>query len=245
MGKRIGSYKNLRALWFVVVVNYLTGTGLVVPSFNRSSFPADFIFGTASTAYQYEGAPKEGGGPSIWDIFTHKYPDRIADGSNGDRAVDFYHRYKEDVNTMKEIGLDAFRFSISWPRLLPFSNIWLRWKARRGNKQRRDPILQQSHRRTHIQRSEHPLFSFKQANQKGKIGTTLVAAWAIPYSKTKADKEATQRVLDFSYGWCAGSSWLYVYPKGIRDFLLYSKRRYTNLVIYITENGVDKVNNAT
>ncbi|WCJ40258.1 Beta-glucosidase 12 [Euphorbia peplus] len=88
--------------------------------FNRSSFPSGFLFGTASAAYQYEGAAKEDGrGPSIWDSFTHQFPEKIADHSNGNVALDFYHRYKEDVRIMKEMGLDAFRFSISWPRILP------------------------------------------------------------------------------------------------------------------------------
>ncbi|GFY92144.1 beta glucosidase 31 [Actinidia rufa] len=92
----------------------------VTSSFNRSSFPAGFVFGTASSAYQYEGAAKEGGkGPSIWDTFTHEHPEKIANGSNGDVAVDFYHRYKEDVKLMKFIGMDAFRLSISWSRVLP------------------------------------------------------------------------------------------------------------------------------
>ncbi|XP_059431255.1 beta-glucosidase 13-like isoform X1 [Corylus avellana] len=89
-------------------------------SLNRSSFPAGFIFGTASAAYQYEGAANEGGrGKSMWDTYTHRYPERILDGSNGDVAVDQYHRYKEDVGIMKEMGVDAYRFSISWPRILP------------------------------------------------------------------------------------------------------------------------------
>ncbi|CBI24824.3 unnamed protein product, partial [Vitis vinifera] len=62
----------------------------------------------------------EGGrGPSIWDTFSRKYPARIMDGSNGDVANDFYHCYKEDVHTMKELRMDAFRYSISWYRVLP------------------------------------------------------------------------------------------------------------------------------
>ncbi|OVA13723.1 Glycoside hydrolase [Macleaya cordata] len=86
----------------------------------RKSFPPDFIFGVASSAYQVEGAAKEGGrGPSIWDTFTHQHPERIDDQSNGDIAIDSYHRYKEDVKIMKNMGADAYRFSISWPRILP------------------------------------------------------------------------------------------------------------------------------
>ncbi|EYU40002.1 hypothetical protein MIMGU_mgv1a023593mg, partial [Erythranthe guttata] len=74
----------------------------------------------ASSAYQFEGAAFEGGkGPSIWDTFTHQFPGKIADRSNGDVALDFYHRYKEDIKLMKYLGLDVFRMSISWPRLIP------------------------------------------------------------------------------------------------------------------------------
>ncbi|KAG6588175.1 Cyanogenic beta-glucosidase, partial [Cucurbita argyrosperma subsp. sororia] len=87
---------------------------------NRSCFPQGFVFGTASSAYQYEGtANTDGRGPSIWDTFTHKYPGKIKDGSSGDIANDAYHRYKEDVGIMKKMNLDAYRFSISWSRILP------------------------------------------------------------------------------------------------------------------------------
>ena len=83
------------------------------------SFPEDFTWGCASSAYQVEGAWNEAGkGPSIWDIFVHT-PGKIANRENGDIAVDHYHRYKEDVGLMKELGLDAYRFSISWSRILP------------------------------------------------------------------------------------------------------------------------------
>ncbi|VFR00067.1 unnamed protein product [Cuscuta campestris] len=102
----------------------------VVPSthfaapFNRTSFPSDFVFGASSAAYQIEGgALEDGKGPSIWDTFTHKHPEKIWDKSTGDVADDFYHHYKEDIQQLKEIGMDAFRLSISWTRILPSGKI--------------------------------------------------------------------------------------------------------------------------
>ena len=82
-------------------------------------FPKGFRWGTATSAYQVEGAAHEDGrGPSIWDTFAQT-PGRIRDGSTGDVSVDHYHRYKEDVALMKGLGAKAYRFSIAWPRLLP------------------------------------------------------------------------------------------------------------------------------
>ncbi|XP_023639781.1 beta-glucosidase 31 [Capsella rubella] len=97
------------------------GTSLTfsTKSLDRYSFPPDFSFGVASAAYQYEGAVEEGGRtPSIWDNFTHTYPERTH-MDNGDIAVDFYHRYKDDIKLIKEMNMDTFRFSISWSRILP------------------------------------------------------------------------------------------------------------------------------
>lgn len=86
---------------------------------NRGSFPKGFVFGTASSAFQYEGAVKEDGrGPSVWDIFSHTVG-KISDFSNADVAVDQYHLYNGDVQLMKDMGLDAYRFSISWSRIFP------------------------------------------------------------------------------------------------------------------------------
>ncbi|AOY00671.1 glycoside hydrolase family 1 protein [Jeongeupia sp. USM3] len=82
-------------------------------------FPQDFLWGAASAAYQVEGAwDADGKGPSVWDVFT-KEPGRTFKGSNGDVAVDHYHRFREDVALMAEQGLTAYRFSVSWPRIFP------------------------------------------------------------------------------------------------------------------------------
>ncbi|GLT98197.1 hypothetical protein SLE2022_157130 [Rubroshorea leprosula] len=91
---------------------------------NRSSFPDGFIFGAGSSAYQYEGATSaDGRQPSIWDTFAKLHPEKITDGSNGDVADEFYYLLKEDIARMKEVGLDFFRFSISWSRILPLGKI--------------------------------------------------------------------------------------------------------------------------
>jgi len=85
----------------------------------RSDFPKDFYFGTATASYQIEGAAAEDGkGPSIWDVFSHT-PGKTFNGETGDVACDHYHRHKEDIQIMKDIGLNAYRFSISWPRVMP------------------------------------------------------------------------------------------------------------------------------
>jgi len=82
-------------------------------------FPKGFYWGTASAAYQVEGAVREDGrGESIWDRFAHT-PGKIKDASTGDVACDFYHRYREDIGLMRGMHLNSHRFSIAWPRIQP------------------------------------------------------------------------------------------------------------------------------
>ncbi|MBC8072181.1 MAG: family 1 glycosylhydrolase, partial [Deltaproteobacteria bacterium] len=83
------------------------------------SFPSSFVWGTATSSYQIEGAVAEDGrGASIWDRFCAK-PGAIADGSSGAVACDHYHRFPEDIALMRELGVGAYRFSVAWPRVMP------------------------------------------------------------------------------------------------------------------------------
>ena len=97
-------------------------------------FPKGFFWGTATSSYQIEGAWNEDGkGPSIWDTYAHT-PGKIKNGDTGDVANDHYHRYKEDVALMKDLGANAYRFSIAWPRIFP---------QRHGHAEREGPRLLQ------------------------------------------------------------------------------------------------------
>ncbi len=89
------------------------------PSITRADFPDGFLFGTATAAYQIEGAARDDGrGPSVWDTFVRR-PGAIADGATGDVTCDHYHRWEDDLDLMADMGVDAYRFSISWSRVQP------------------------------------------------------------------------------------------------------------------------------
>ncbi len=92
------------------------------PVVAAKAFPRSFLFGVATSAYQIEGAhDADGKEPSIWDVFCRQ-PGAIDDASSGDVACDHYHRYLDDVQHMAALGIDAYRFSISWPRVLADGN---------------------------------------------------------------------------------------------------------------------------
>ncbi|MCK9795810.1 GH1 family beta-glucosidase [Isoptericola sp. 4D.3] len=97
----------------------MTTTSTVSETTVSRTFPADFLWGTATAAYQIEGAAAEGGrGPSIWDTYSHT-PGRTRDGDTGDVACDHYHRWAEDVDHLDRLGVGAYRLSISWSRVQP------------------------------------------------------------------------------------------------------------------------------
>lgn len=91
---------------------------------NQDTFPADFMFGCSSASYQVEGGwNKDGKGESIWDHLTHYSRDAVVDQSTGDVAANSYELYAEDVKALKLTGVQFYRFSISWPRILPDGDI--------------------------------------------------------------------------------------------------------------------------
>ena len=86
----------------------------------RSDFGNNFVWGTATASYQIEGGWNEDGkGESNWDYFTHYHKNKIKHHENGDVADDFYHRYASDIELMRKMNIPAYRFSVSWPRVLP------------------------------------------------------------------------------------------------------------------------------
>ncbi|KAK6139734.1 hypothetical protein DH2020_026527 [Rehmannia glutinosa] len=273
---------------------------------NRHDFPDDFLFGAASSAYQIEGGYDKG----------RKTMSKISDGSNGCIANDHYGKYKEDVALMKKMGLDTYRFSISWSRILPCGKL-SGGINREGVKFYNDLIdlllaagitpfvtifhfdlpkcLQDEyggflHRNIVGKAATEPykvahhlilaharavdIYRRKyQAVQGGKIGVTNMTTWFDPYSDKPEDVKAAKRAVDFMWGWfvepivtgdypkvmrdrvkerlpvftpeeekMVGSDWLFVVPVGIYQLLVYTKEKYNDPIIYITENGVDEKN---
>ncbi|XP_020710414.2 myrosinase 1-like [Athalia rosae] len=114
-------FRNMaRCFWIITFISLICTKGSEGQASGLQRFPDGFLLGAASASYQVEGAWNVSGkGVSTWDHFAHTMPERIADGSNGDIACDSYNKYKEDVQWIKSIGLDHYRFSLSWTRILP------------------------------------------------------------------------------------------------------------------------------
>jgi beta-glucosidase len=94
-------------------------TPVTEPQNELDRLPADFLWGAATASYQIEGAVAEDGrSPSIWDTFSHT-PGMVDGGDTGDVACDHYHRWREDIGLMERLGVDAYRFSVAWPRVVP------------------------------------------------------------------------------------------------------------------------------
>ncbi|XP_039124074.1 beta-glucosidase 12-like isoform X2 [Dioscorea cayenensis subsp. rotundata] len=392
----------------------------------RKSFPSGFTFGASSSAYQVEGGASEGGrGPCIWDTFALQHPEKIQDRSSGSVACDSFRKYEEDVKLLKDAGMDAYRFSISWSRILPKGSIkgginhegiayynnlineliqngikpfvtifhwdvpqaledeyggflnrrilddfkdycevcfrefgdrvkhWITlnepWtfssygydtgvfapgrSSISGNcslgDSAREPYIV-SHNLILAHALAVKLYREKfQDTQKGEVGITLVSHWMTPITNSVQNEQTAERALKFMFGWymdplvhgdypfimkalvrerlpCfteeesemikgsydfiginyytaryayslplssndrpisynadsyvdlrvskldggligepSGSNWLFVYPDGIRDLLLYTKNKYNDPVIYITENGTSELDSET
>ncbi|XP_062172031.1 beta-glucosidase 12-like [Alnus glutinosa] len=160
---------------------------------------------------------------------------RILDSSNGDVAIDQYHRYKEDVGIMKEMGADAYRY------LDPLTNGDYPYSMRSLVGKRLPKFTKEQSKLV------KGSFDFIGLNYY----TSNYAAYAPdlnsgnPSYFTDSLVNLTAERNGIPIGPQAASSWLYVYPRGLRDLLLYVKEKYHNPLIYITENGIDESNNAT
>ncbi|KAH9603521.1 hypothetical protein KSS87_004737 [Heliosperma pusillum] len=119
MHKHVATITLFIIISFVIILSSISYVSSSSSSSSSKTLPSNFLFGTASSAYQYEGAYlSDGKGLNNWDTFTHT-SGLIIDRSNGDVANDHYHRYKEDVELMADLGLNSYRFSISWARITP------------------------------------------------------------------------------------------------------------------------------
>ncbi|KAJ0095382.1 hypothetical protein Patl1_17267 [Pistacia atlantica] len=268
---------------------------------NRSSFPAGFLFGAGSSAYQYEGAAyADGRKRSIWDTFVIEHPEKIADHSTGDVADEFYYLCKEDVARMKEIGLDSFKFSISWPRVIPQGKLsrgvnWegvkfyndlinellsngiepfltlFHWDLPQALEDEYGGFLSPQIVIVHpvtfgdypktmrdLVGNRLPNFTAEQSVLvKGSLdflGVNYYTAWYAEDSNTSSilllsyttDSHVNETVEKngIPIGELTGATWLYMYPKGLREIAMYIKKKY-NLPMYITENGVADANNSS
>ncbi|KAI8526343.1 hypothetical protein RHMOL_Rhmol13G0300600 [Rhododendron molle] len=222
------------------------------PSIHRASFSDNFVFGAASAAFQYEGAAKEGGrGPSIWDDFTKRWPGRITDGSNGNTAVDFYYQFKVPNRALISKVLDDFcdyvdlcfwEFGDRVKHWITLNEPWSFSKygyATGTNAPGRGATAP-----TPLKSSaEDSTWSFEPSHRSNTstpsepfdIGNPATEPYTVTHNLLLAHAAAVDV---YRKNYQASCGWIYVYPKGIYEIMMYIKKKYKNPVIYITENGL-------
>ncbi|KAI5014198.1 hypothetical protein ZWY2020_055588 [Hordeum vulgare] len=212
---------------------------------DRGQFPppTSFLFGTSTSAYQIEGGYLEGKkGLSNWDVYTHK-EGTIEDGSNGDIAADHYHRYMEDIELMHSLGVNSYRFSIAWTRILPrgrfghinpdgvaFYNAIINALLQKGIQ----PFVTIFHYDIPHELEERyggwlspeiqKDFGYLQKNnyqetQGGYIGIAVGARWYEPLRNTTIDQLAVERAISFNVPWFLDPIILGDYPAEMRKIL--------------------------
>ncbi|KAH7569533.1 hypothetical protein JRO89_XS06G0180300 [Xanthoceras sorbifolium] len=230
-----------------------------------SPFPRNFLFGTASSSYQFEGAVlADGKGLNNWDNFTHK-PGNIIDGSTGDIAVDHYHRYLEDLDLMEYIGVDSYRFSISWARILPNRvKFWATFNepnvavirgyrsgiyppshcsglfgnCKEGDSQREPFIAAHNIILSHV--AAVSIYRTKyQKEQEGSIGIVISAIWFEPISNSLEDKLAAERAQAFYMNWFLDPIQFGKYPAEMHEILGSSLPEFSKYDLEKLKNGLD------
>ncbi|KAL0864492.1 hypothetical protein Bca101_043610 [Brassica carinata] len=218
-------------------------------TFNRTSFPKNFTFGAATSAYQIEGASHRA--LNGWDYFTHRYPEKVPDRSSGDLACDSYDLYKEDVKLLKRMKVQAYRLSIAWSRILPkgrliggidengikyYNNLINELKANGygdgsyppgrctgcefGGNSGTEPYIV-AHNQLLAHAKAVALYRKRyQKFQGGKIGTTLIGRWFTPLNENSIrDAAAAKRAFDFFVGWFLDPLVYGRYPKIMRQMV--------------------------
>ncbi|KAG8064805.1 hypothetical protein GUJ93_ZPchr0004g39479 [Zizania palustris] len=220
--------------FLLLAVTSGTYSGAGEPPISRRSFPEGFIFGTASSSYQVKASTS----------LPFSY-NKIVDRSNGDVAADSYHLYKEDVRIMKDMGMDAYRFSISWtrilPRVQPFATLF-HWDSPQALEDKYNGFLSPNIINDYKDYAE---ICFKEFGDRVKHWITFNEPWTFCSGGYASGTFAPGFRNGLPIGPQAASPWLFIYPQGFRELLLYVKENYGNPTIYITENGVDELNNKT